>query len=154
LKINKSKFDVIINILCLLCLVGTAVYLIIAWDKIPTSIPGHYNAAGEVDKMTNKSSSIILLIVGFIMFIGISIIEKFPQIWNTGVQVTEENRDKIYRILKSMSETMKLLVTLVFSYLSLQSTTGENLPPLFLPIYLSLMFGSITFFIIRLVKVK
>lgn len=154
MKIKRSKFDVIINIICLLCLVGSAVFLIINWDKISSSIPGHYNAAGEVDKMTDKSSSIILLIVGLIMFIGLSIIEKFPQIWNTGVQVTEENKEKVYRILKSMVETIKLLITLVFSYLALQSTTGENLPSLFLPIYLMSIFGSLTFFIIRLVKAK
>ncbi len=96
----------------------------------------------------------MLLVVGWIMFIGLSVVEKFPQIWNTGIQVTEQNKEKVYRILKNMIGTIKLLVALVFSYLTLQSATGENLSPLFLPVFLILMFGSIAFFIFQLLKNK
>lgn len=154
MKIKKNKYDIIINFLSLLCLVGTVIFLIISWQTIPDEIPGHYNAAGEVDKITDKNSLIVLLVVGWIMFIGLSVVEKFPQIWNTGIQVTEQNKEKVYRILKNMIGTTKLLVVLVFSYLALQSTTGENLSPLFLPVFLILMFGSIGVFIFQLVKNK
>ena len=154
MKIKRNKDDIIINFLSLLCLVGTVVFLIISWKTIPAEIPGHYNAAGEVDKVTDKSSLIVLLIVGWIIFIGLSVVEKFPQIWNTGVQVTEQNKEKVYRILKTMIGTIKLLVVLMFSYLMLYSTTGKNLPPLFMPAFLILMFGPIAFFIFQLVKDK
>lgn len=154
MKIKKNKYDIIINFLSLLCLIGTVIFLSISWKTIPDEIPGHYNAAGEVDKITDKNSLIVLLIVGWIMFIGLSVVEKFPQIWNTGIQVTEQNKEKVYRILKTMIGTIKLLVALVFSYLTLHSTTGQNLSPLFLPVFLILMFGSITFFIFQLVKDK
>ena len=96
----------------------------------------------------------MLLIVGWIIFIGLSVVEKFPQIWNTGVQVTEQNKEKIYRILKNMIGTIKLLVALMFSYLTLYSATGKSLPLLFTPVFLILMFGSIALFIFQLVKDK
>lgn len=154
MEIKKNKFDIIINLLSLLCLAGTVVFLAITWNKIPDEIPGHYNAAGEIDKITGKNSLIALLLVGWILFIGTSIVEKFPQIWNTGVPVTEQNREKVYRILKTMIGTLKLLLALVFSFLALHSTTGENLPFLFLPVFLILMFGSIVLFIFQLMKAK
>ena len=128
MKIKKNKYDIIISFLSLLCLVGTVVFLIISWKTIPDEIPGHYSAAGEVDKV--------------------------PQIWNTGVQVTEQNKEKIYRILKTMIGTIKLLVVLMFSYLTLYSTTGKSLSLLFMPVFLILMFGSVAFFIFQLVKDK
>ena len=154
MKIKKNKYDIIINFLSLLCLVGTVVFLIISWETIPAEIPGHYNATGEVDKVTDKSFLIVLLIVGWIIFIGLSVVEKFPQIWNTGVQVTEQNKEKIYRILKNMIGTIKLLVALMFSYLTLYSATRKSLPLLFTPVFLILMFGSIALFIFQLVKDK
>lgn len=154
MKIKKNKYDIIVNFLSLLCLFGTVIFLIISWKTIPAEIPGHYNAAGEVDKITNKNSLLVLLVIGWIMFVGISAIERFPQIWNAGIQITEQNKEKVYRILKNMIGTTKLLVVLVFSYLTVHSTTGENLSPLFLPVFLILMFGSIGFFIFQLVKEK
>ena len=30
------------------------------------------------------------------MYIFLTVIENFPQIWNTGVTVTEENKDRVY----------------------------------------------------------
>ena len=143
MKIKKNKYDIITNFLSLLCLVGTVIFLIISWKTISSEI-----------KITDKNSLIVLLVVGWIMFIGLSVVEKFPQIWNTGIQVTEQNKEKVYRILKNMIGTIKLLVALVFSYLTLQSATGENLSPLFLPVFLILMFGSIAFFIFQLLKNK
>ena len=154
MKIKRNKYDIIINFLSLLCLVGTVVFLIISWKTIPDEIPGHYSAAGEGDKVTDKSSLIVLLIVGWIIFIGLSVVEKFPQIWNTGVQVTEQNKEKVYRILKTMIGTIKLLVALMISYLTLYSATGKSLPLLFTPDFLILMFGSIALFIFQLVKDK
>ncbi|OAA92601.1 DUF1648 domain-containing protein [Clostridium coskatii] len=154
MKIKKNKYDVIVNLLSLLCLAGTVVVLTILWKTIPAEIPGHHNAAGTIDKVTDKNSLIVLLLVGWIIFIGLSIVEKFPQIWNTGIQVTDQNKEKVYRILKNMIGTVKLLIASVFSYLTLQSTTGKNLSPLFLPVFLILLFGSIVFFIFQLVKEK
>lgn len=154
MKIKKNKYDIIVNLLSFLCLIGVVIFLIISWETIPTKIPGHYNAAGEIDKITDKSSLIMLLVVGWIMFIGLSVVEKFPQIWNTGIEVTEQNKEKVYRILKNMIGTVKLLIALVFSYLTLHSITGETLSPLFLPVFLILMFGSIGIFIFQLVKEK
>ncbi|GKX66422.1 DUF1648 domain-containing protein [Inconstantimicrobium mannanitabidum] len=154
IKIKRSRYDIVINFLSLLSLVGTIIFLIISWNTIPDQIPQHYNAVGEIDKITTKSSLIVLLAVGWILFIGLCIIEKFPQICNTGIEVTEQNKEKVYRILKNMLGTIKLLIALVFSYLTLYSTNVKNLSHLFLPTFLVLVFGSITFFIIQLVKVK
>lgn len=154
MKIKRTKYDIIVNCLSLLCLIGTFIFLIVLWELIPNKIPGHYNVVGEIDKITNKNSLIILLAVGWGMFILISTVEKFPQTWNTGVQVTEKNKEKVYRILKNMLGTIKLLISAVFSYLTIVSTTVENLPITFLPIFLVLIFGSITYFIIQLIKAK
>jgi len=154
MKIARSKYDVFVEIVCLLCIIGVFIYLVIAWPNIPTEVPGHYNAVGEVDRITKKDSLIVLPIVTLIMYIGLSILIKFPQAWNTGVRVTEENRERVYRILKNMLNTTKLLVVLGFTYITVNSIMAKPLHILFLPIYLSLMFGSLIYFIVKLVKAR
>lgn len=58
------------------------------------------------------------------------------------------------RILKSMLGTVKLLTVVAFAYLTVNSAMAKPLSVLFLPIFLSLMFGSLIFFIVKLVTAK
>lgn len=53
-----------------------------------------------------------------------------------------------------MLNTMKLIVVAVFVYLTINSSQTMPLSVWFLPVFLTLMFGSIIFFIIKLVRVK
>ena len=152
--IKKSKYDIAINVICLLLLFWIVIYLFVDWNNIPDKIPGHYNAMGKVDRWGNKAELLVLPIIGWIMYIGITAIEHFPQVWNTGVTVTEENKARIYRILKDMNGTLKLIVVVIFVYLTVNSMSAENLSPWFLPAFLVLTFGSLIFFIIKLVKAK
>ena len=69
---KKSKYDIIINTICIICLIVVCAYLILSWNEIPNQIPGHYNVAGEIDRMTSKNSLIILYIVAIIMYGGLT----------------------------------------------------------------------------------
>ncbi len=152
--VKRSKYDIVINLICLLLLLGVAGYLAVNWSSIPDKIPSHYNAVGEVDSWGNKMELLVLAIIGWIMYIGITVLEQFPQAWNTGVTVTEENKARIYPILKMMISTLKLLVVGVFVFLALNSALAKALPLWFLPVFLVVMFGSIVFFIVRLIRAK
>lgn len=154
MKVKSNYYDKVIEILCLLCLFGVIFYLVINWGNIPNEIPGHYNAAGEIDRITDKNSILVLLAVTWIMYIGLTAITHFPSIWNTGVTVTEENKGKVYRILKYMLVTEKLLVVCIFSFLTIHSTMGDALPAFFLPVFLTLVFGTMVITGICLMKAK
>ncbi len=150
----KSKYDILVEVCCLVCLIGLLIYLVTVWQRIPDEIPGHYNAMGEIDRITSKRSLIALPIITWIMYAGVTVIGKFPQIWNTGVTVTEANKEKVYRVLKNMLGTLKLLMVITFTYLTVHSALAKPLPALFLPISVGILFGSLIFFIFKLVKIK
>lgn len=154
MKIRRNVYDVAIEACCLLCLVGLLIYLAIVWESIPEEIPGHYNAMGQIDRITSKGSLLALPIITWIMYIGMTIIGRFPQVWNTGVTITQENKEKVYRILKSLLGTVKFIVVAIFTYLTVNSSMVKPLPAAFLPISLCLLFGSLIFFIVRLMRVK
>lgn len=154
MKIKRNGYDIFVNVICIVLLVGILIYLGLSWNVLPEKIPGHYNAAGVIDRWGNKGELLILPIIALIMYIGLTVIEKFPQIWNTGVVVTEQNKDRVYRILKDLLQTIKLLMVVVFSFITINSSLAIELPIWFIPVFLIGMFGSIIFFIIQLVKVR
>lgn len=150
MKIRRTIPDRILEAISLLVIIGTTLYLIAGWDSFPERIPAHYNAAGEIDRWGGKGELIFLPVMMWILYIGITVLQQFPQIWNTGVQVTQENRERVYRTLMYMVETLKLLVAAVFSFLSVYSMTGENLPAWFLPAFICAVFADLIFWLVRL----
>lgn len=154
MKINKTKYELISNILCLLLLTGAIIYLGINWTNIPEKIPGHYNFAGEVDRWGNKKELLFVPILAWVLYLGMSVVERFPKLWNTGVEVTEENKERVYPILKKLLVTVKLLVVVVFTFLTINSIQGKDMPIWFVPVFLIIMFGSIIYFTIKAYKAK
>lgn len=154
MKIPRSPYDVLVNVLGMCSLGGTTVCLLTVWDEISDCIPVHYDLRGHVDRMAGKGSLWVVLMVGWVMFLALSAAEHFPQIWNTGIQVTAKNQEKVYRTLKNMLGTLKLIIAVLFSYLAFQSAFSGNLPPQFLPLFLLLTFGSLAFFLVRIIRLR
>lgn len=154
MKLKRSTYDVAVNLICLILLLGTVVYFVVNWGEFPDKVSGHYNAMGEVDRWGNKEELLITLIIAWIMYLGMTAIEHFPQVWNTGVRVTEENKKRVYSILKNMIVTLKLTVVVIFVFLTVNSASASQLPLWFLPVFLILIFGSIIFFGIKLSRAK
>lgn len=152
IKIKRNALDVVEAIVSLLCLVGVVIFLLLMWSRIPDQIPAHYNAAGEVNRWGSKSELIVLPIVSWVLYGLITLMERYPQVWNTGVRVTEENRNRVYRILKNLIAVIKMLVLLVFAFLTVNSALCWNLPIWFLGVFLLLVFGSVAFFLVQLSK--
>ena len=154
MKLKTSWYDIFVEIMCLALLFGILLYLLINWSSIPDKIPGHYNAMGEIDRMGSKGELFVLPIISWLMYLGLTIVEKFPQVWNTGVKVTEENRERVYRVLKDMLGTMKLITVAIFVYLTINTAQAVSLSVWFLPVFLIIIFGSIIFYIIKLIRVS
>lgn len=154
MKVKGSHWDQCKNILSVLLVVGMFLYLGFNWSNFPEKIPGHYNAMGVVDRWGDKVEIVALPLVAVLLYSVITVIEQFPSIWNTGVTLSEENKDRVYGTLKSMIVTEKFLVCGIFAYLFLKQATAEALPTLFLPIFFVLMFGSLAYYFVKLFKAK
>jgi uncharacterized membrane protein len=142
------------TIVSLLSLVGVVVYLILTWHTIPDKIPAHYNLAGEVNRWGSKSELIVLPIMSWLIFGLITLIERYPSVWNTGVRITKENREQVYRLLKNLIAVVKIFVLLMFSSISVISSLGLSLPMWYILGFLVLLFGTIAYFIVRITRIR
>lgn len=154
MKMKNTKLNSFKNILSALLIVCCFCYLLLNWQNLPDQIPGHYNAAGEIDRWANKSEFLLLPVLTLVFYLFISFIERFPQCWNTGVTVTEQNERQVYTTLKGMIVTAKLITVSVFCYLCVMQLTATPLHPSFLPIFLVLEFGSLIYYVVKLIKLK
>lgn len=149
---KKTTFSKIANLISLLSVVGIVLYVIITWKNIPDMIPGHYNIAGEIDKYSSKNSIWILIVVQILLFTMMSVLERFPNIWNTGVQITEENVERVYTNLRNMKTYLKMMIMIYFSYMTFQSIGGGNLHSMSIFIFLVLVFGGMAIFLVKIFK--
>lgn len=154
MKVKNSLSDAIKNALCIVILIGVFVYLLLNWNQLPDRIPGHYNAAGVIDRWAAKGELLFCPVIALLLYAAMTWLERFPQIWNTGVTVTAENKDRVYRTLKSMLVTEKFITVAMFGYLCITQTTSTPLGGWFLPLSLGFVFGSIIFYIVKLNKIK
>lgn len=154
IKIKKSTYDWILGILSILCLAVATVFIMALWNNVPAQVPKHYNAAGEIDAISDKGSIIFLLVLAWILYFFMLIVEQFPQFWNTGVTVTEYNREKVYHILKNMLVTFRFLCAADFAYISIMVAMCKILPALFTLFTLVSVFGTIAWFCFRLFRVR
>ena len=154
MKTENTRADRILDLLGWILLIGTLVYLILGWPSFPDQIPMHYNGAGGIDRWGGKGEIIFIEVMMWILYLGIGVVEKYPQIWNTGVEVTAKNKEKVYRTLKYMLKTLKFLTALIFAYLIVNSLQSAPLPGWFTPAVMILIFGDMAFWLIRLFRIK
>lgn len=151
---NKKILYRVINILCLLIMIGTIVWLVAAWDNIPEEIPTHFDYAGNPDSYGSKTDIIVLPIFAWILYGVMVFVELIPGAWNTGVKVTPENQVRVYGIIKGMLVFLKLYIVCLFTLITIFSALAKSLPVWLLPVELVVIFGTIIVSIVRLYRAR
>ena len=96
----------------------------------------------------------VLLVIGVVMCLMMWGIEQFPIIWNTGVTVTEETRVRVYRILKNLLVTIRLVIAAIFAWMPVCSAHSQPLGGWFMPLVMLLVFGPIVVCLVQLYRKK
>jgi len=91
---------------------------------------------------------------GWFLYALLSVVSRYPQIWNTGVKVTEANAERVRRVIQNLLCTMKMILASAFVYLTVSSANVLSLCVWFLPVFLILTFGTIGYCIWQLIRVR
>ena len=151
---KKTSLDRWMNRLSLLALAGTAGFLLLFWRRIPGRIPMHYNFAGEIDRWGGKWELLALYGLGWLVFLLLTAAGRSPGAWSTGVKITPENREGLCALLGHLLSTLKLLMTGIFTWLTLWCTLAEPLPKWFLPAVLGAMSADMVYWLVRLFRAR
>ena len=118
IKLKLSVLDYMLEILGMVGLLGLIVLPFIFYRELPDRIPKHFNAMGIPDSYGAKGSIWVLPIIGFVIFSGFTLLNKFPHIFSYPVTVTDENAERIYTIGTKALRLLKVFLMALFLYLN------------------------------------
>ena len=152
-RMNKC-LDIIGIILVMALIITTFMY----WGKAPDIVPTHFNFKGEIDAYGSKNTLFILLPIVIIIYIGLAILSKYPQVCNYCIEITPKNKDKQYSMASTFIRIINVEMLVIFFYIQMSTAismnSGKSLSIGFLPIALFILFGSVGFYIYKSVKFK
>lgn len=151
-KLRYNLFQKILEIITVVILVASIVYVAIRYSQIPVKIPTHFDLVGNPDGWGKKSSIFLIVGANVFLYIFMSICTFFPKMWNLPVKITEENQNRIYSYALDMLLVMKFIIVVSFTYMTVCSMEGMPLGIWFTIIMLGAVFGSLIFYIIKMVR--
>lgn len=98
---------------------------------------------------------LILPVVMWFFYALLTGVERIPKAWNLDlIQVTEENRERVYSTTRRCIVSLKFVIVCWFSYMTLQTALNPRLPSWVLTAFLVVLFGDLGYWIWRTVKVS
>lgn len=158
-KIKLTAMDKTLELLGWAGVVGIWLLAATYYSKLPEIIPIHFNGVGIPDRFGSKDDIFTLPTVTTIIFVGMTVLNRFPHIFNYPSDITEENALREYTMATRLIRYLKLIIVCIFlliSFRTIQIAHGnaETLGGWFLPLILGLIFIPLIYYIIKSFQVK
>lgn len=139
--------------------VGPFLYWLTVHDEPRMPRPVHFGIDGQPDRFGSSSAFWLLQALGIILFIGMTLLERVPHVYNYPFRVTESNRERIYDVgRQTMLATKTLLLTACayVSVASIQTAVGRanGLGTWFVPTLLAAVAINVGISVYRLRRVR
>lgn len=159
LKLELTRIDKVFEFVGWLSIVAIWVLTIANYTSLPDTIPIHYNATGKADGFGGKATIFTLPLIGTLLFLGLTVLNQFPHVFNYPINITEENAIIEYTKATRLIRYLKLIIVVIFGLIdfkTIQNATGEanGLGIWFLLLILGLVFIPIIYYLITSIKAK
>jgi uncharacterized membrane protein len=153
IKIKRTAIDWAMEFIAFSFLMILIVLPIVYYGILPETVPVHFNGAGQPDGYGSKNTLLILPMAGLFVYLLLTVIEAFPQVYNFPVEITPENAASQYGLATRLIRILKMVILIIFSFISYQtirtaSGAAEGLGKAFLPIFLLITFGVILVYLV------
>jgi uncharacterized membrane protein len=156
---NRNKTELIIEFAALLGLIANLALYIFSINNLPDRIPTHFSFSGEADGWGSKNYLILPSVVSVFLYSILTIVWFFPSHYNYPVKLNAANKEiqaglakKLLLILKA--EVVWLFLFLQFKTIQVAEKNTSGLGPLFILVFLIIIFVTIGTFILKMYKVK
>jgi uncharacterized membrane protein len=117
IDVPRSSTEVILEFASLLGIIFIIYLLWRYWGALPARIPTHYNFSGQPDGWGGKGTLLILPGVTFFIFIMLTVLERFPRIYNYPVVITPTNAARQYVLARMLLSWLKFEIVWFFAYI-------------------------------------
>lgn len=158
IKLSLTTADKLVELLGMFSIVAIWILVINSYGKLPDTIPVHYDLNGKVDRISGKENIFALPIVATILFLGLTILNRFPHHFNYLNKITEETAHRQYTNATKFVRFLKLIVVIIFGLIvwkTIQNAQGtaDGLGMWFLPIIIAPVIIPLIIFMAKSFKV-
>jgi uncharacterized membrane protein len=154
IRIKLTLTDWIFEVAGFLFFILLLILPVIYISELPARIPIEFNGSGEPDGYGNKTFIWIFPAVGGFLYVLLTVLSLFPNLYNFLVKITPENMVVQYKLASRFIRILKTVIVLLFLFVCYQTiriSKGETtgLGRTFLPVFLILIFGVVLIYITR-----
>ena len=154
IKLELTTADTIFEIIGWFLIVAIWFLTFTNYSDLPATIPTHYNGAGQADGFGGKSTILSLPIISTFLFIGLTVLNKFPHAFNYPTNISEKNAYRHYTNATRLIRYLKLIIVFIFGLIAFKTIPtaegkADGLGLWFLPLTMVLIFIPITYFTIK-----
>jgi len=120
-KQKMSSLQIAYEVLAVSGLLFHIVLIARAWATLPGTIPVHYGFSGRPDAWGGKIELLELPAVSILLYLGLTLLARYPHKLNYPWTITERNAEQQYRLAKSLVSAVKGLLVWLFTAISWQT---------------------------------
>lgn len=117
LDLPLSPIELVLETFCGILMGFTFLMTILAWGSLPDKVPTHYGFTGTPDSYGDKGMIWLLPIIGLALYAGMTLVNRYPHIFNYPVTITPENAARQYRLARLLMVVMKTVLACLFIYM-------------------------------------
>jgi len=154
----EPKFaDLVCNVLSVLGVLAGVVLVLWYWPSLPTSIPTHFNAAGEADGWGGKGMLWLLPGITVVVVPFMLLLQRMPWIANTPIAIDETNARRQYgliiRLLSVLTLCFSVIFLLILVHTIIVALGGRGVMNIWtLPVLIVPTIGSIVWYIVAALR--
>lgn len=158
IKLSWKPYEILIEALALAGPVVGIGLAILYWPALPAVVPQHIGPSGMVDAWNTKQYMALFFVgAALSMYLLMTILSRFPQLFNYPVRITEANAEYMYRLGKNLIQWFKVgtvwvIVTLEFQFFELALGRGTIPFVLMLVLHVVILLGPVVYYVVRMMR--
>ncbi|HUN83131.1 MAG TPA: DUF1648 domain-containing protein [Terracidiphilus sp.] len=146
-----------IGLIALIVLLWITYQALAGPNPLPNRIPTHFDASGNPNGWGSPAMLILLPVVAIGLYLGITVVSRIPSAFHYPVRVTRVNLPRIQNLTLDMITWIKtelacLFATLQWWMIQAARNGGGRLPPLLVPGFIVLIFGTIGGYLFAVIR--
>lgn len=127
MKLPRTVFQTVLEVLCLLCLALQFLLPAVLWSRLPDPMPIQFNAAGEIDGWGSRWTMFLFPGISLAMWLFLGLVTRLdPRKWNMPFSVPWGREVPVFSAVKTMLTALKLETMLIFAGEELVLITGAS----------------------------
>ena len=157
--LERSRVDIALEVLAFGGLVVLIALPALYYSTLPKTIPQHFNLKGQADGWGDKSSLLMMPVSGVIVFVALTVLARFPHVFNYPWPITEANARSQYSISRQMLSAVKFELVASFAYMTwstIRTAMGaqSGLGSFFTVVQVPIVFAILGVYLFKLSRVR